>query len=33
MVVIQVQEGNNFIEYLLLDGGYEINIIMKNMKV
>jgi hypothetical protein len=33
MVVIQVQVGKNFIEYILLDGGFGINIIMKKLKV
>jgi hypothetical protein len=33
MVVIQVQVINNFIEDVLLDGGYGINIITKKLRV
>ncbi len=33
MAVIQVQVGNNFIEYMLLDGGYRVNIITTKLKV
>jgi hypothetical protein len=31
--MIQVQVGKNFIEDVLLDGGFRINIIMKKLKV
>jgi hypothetical protein len=33
MVVIQVQVGNNFIENVLLDGGFGVNIIMEKLNV
>ncbi len=33
MGVIHVQVGKNFIEYVLLDGGYKVNIIMKKLTV
>jgi hypothetical protein len=33
MVVIQVQVGKNFIEEVLLDGGFGVNIIMEKLKV
>jgi hypothetical protein len=32
MVVIQVQIGKNFIEDVLLDGGFGVNIIMKKLR-
>jgi hypothetical protein len=33
MAVIQVQVGKNFIEDVLLDGGFEVNIIMEKLRV
>jgi hypothetical protein len=33
MVVIQVQVGKNFIEDVLLDGGFKVNIITKNLRM
>ncbi len=33
MVVIQVQVGKNFIDDVLIDGGFRINIIIKNLKI
>jgi hypothetical protein len=33
MVVIHVQVGRNFIEDVLLDGGYGINIIIEKLRV
>jgi hypothetical protein len=33
MEVIQVQAGKNFIEDVLLDGAYGVNIIMRKLKV
>jgi uncharacterized protein involved in high-affinity Fe2+ transport len=33
MVMIQVQVGKNFIEDILLDGGFGVNIIMEKLKV
>jgi hypothetical protein len=33
MVVIQVQVGKNFIDDVLIDGGFGINIITENMKI
>jgi hypothetical protein len=33
MVVIQVQVGKNFIDDVLIDGGFGINIIIKNLKI
>jgi hypothetical protein len=33
MAIIQVQIGKNFIEDLILDGGYGVNIIMKILRV
>jgi hypothetical protein len=33
MVVIHVQVGGNFIEDVLLDGGYGINIIIEKLRV
>jgi hypothetical protein len=33
MVVIQVQVGKHFIENVLLDGGYGVNIITEKLKV
>jgi hypothetical protein len=33
MVVIHVQMGKNFIKYVLLDGGFGVNIITKKLKV
>jgi hypothetical protein len=32
MVVIQIQVGNNTVEDVLLDGGANVNIIIKNLK-
>jgi hypothetical protein len=33
MAIIQVQVGKNFIRYVLLDGGFGVNIIMEKLKV
>jgi hypothetical protein len=33
MAIIQVQEGKNFIENALLDGGFGVNIIMEKLRV
>jgi hypothetical protein len=33
MVIIQVQIGNNIIEDVLLDGGFGINIIIKQLRL
>jgi hypothetical protein len=33
MTIIQVQVGKNFIEYMLLDGGFRFNIITKKLRV
>jgi hypothetical protein len=33
MVMIQVQVGKNFIEEVLLDGGFGVNIIMEKLNV
>jgi hypothetical protein len=33
MVVIQVQVGKNFIDDVLIDGGFRVNIIIKNLKI
>ncbi len=33
MAVIQVQVGKNFIDDLLIDGGFGVNIIIKNLIV
>jgi hypothetical protein len=33
MVVIQVQVGKNFIDDVLIDGGFEVNIITENLRV
>jgi len=33
MVVIQVQVGKNFVDDVLIDGGFGVNIIIKNLKI
>jgi hypothetical protein len=33
MVMIQVQVGKNFIDDVLIDGGFGVNIISKNLKI
>jgi hypothetical protein len=33
MAMIQIQVGKNFIDDVLVDGGYGINIITKNLKI
>jgi hypothetical protein len=33
MVVIQIQVGKNFIEDMLLDGGFGVNIITKKLRI
>jgi hypothetical protein len=33
VILIQIQEGKNFIEDVLLDGGFGVNIITKKIKV
>jgi hypothetical protein len=33
MVIIQIQVGKNFIEDMLLDGGFGVNIITKKLRI